>query len=157
MSYTVKSSFVTTWLRDISSWPNELHDKMHFVTSVCVKRYVARHEHMSRSYSSKSRSYRLYRTCVCHEYICPEHPTPRRDSMYDTSTRGSNTGQKSFRRSSASRVSFALKTQFSCTLFLIEIDDHVSNCSLEALPNCLNLHFRVRFRVINEKLKNENF
>ena len=43
---------------------------MHFVTSVCVKRYVDPHEHMSRSYSSKSR------TCACHELICREHPTP---------------------------------------------------------------------------------
>ena len=73
---SVKSNFVTTWLRDISSWPNELRDKMHFVTSVCVKRYVDRHEHMSRSYTSKSRSYRLSRTCAGHEPICREHPTP---------------------------------------------------------------------------------
>ena len=74
--WEVKSNFVTTWLRDISSWPNELRDKMHFVTSVCVKRYVDRHEHMSRSYTSKSRSYRLSRTCAVHEPICHEHPTP---------------------------------------------------------------------------------
>ena len=45
----VESNFVTTWLRDISSWPNELRDKMHFVTSVCVKRYVDRHEVILRS------------------------------------------------------------------------------------------------------------
>ena len=76
ISITVRSNFATTWLRDISSWPNELRDKMHFVTSVCVKRYVDRHEHMSRSYTSKSRSYRLSRTCVGHEPICREHPTP---------------------------------------------------------------------------------
>ena len=49
---------------------------MHFVTSVCVKRYVDRHEHMSRSYTSKSRGYRLSRTCAGHEPICREHPTP---------------------------------------------------------------------------------
>ena len=62
----------------ISLEASDVRDKMHFVTSVCVKRYVARHEHMSRSYSSKSRSYRLYRTCACHEYICREHPTPHK-------------------------------------------------------------------------------
>ena len=73
----VKSNYVTTWFRDISSWPNELCDKMHFVTSVCVKRYVDRYEHMSRSYNSKSRSYRLSRTCAGHEPICREHPTPQ--------------------------------------------------------------------------------
>ena len=72
----VETNFVTTLLRDISSWPDELRDKMHFVTSVCVNRYVDRHEHMSRSYTSKSRSYILSRTCADHEPICREHPTP---------------------------------------------------------------------------------
>ena len=77
----VKSNFVTTWLRDISSWPNELRDKMHFVTSVCVKRYVDRHEHMSRSYTSKSRSYRLSRTCAGHsqDLILTLYPNRFRD------------------------------------------------------------------------------
>ena len=51
----VKRNFVTTWLRDISSWPNEVGDKMHFVTSVCLESYVDRHEHISRSYTSKSK------------------------------------------------------------------------------------------------------
>ena len=73
---TVGSNFVTTWLRNISSWSNELRDKMHFVTSVCVKRYIDRHKHMSRSYTSKSRSDRSSRTCPGHEPICHEHPTP---------------------------------------------------------------------------------
>ena len=50
---------------------------MHLVTSVCVKGYVDCHEHMSPSYTSKSRSYRLSRTCVGHEHICREHPTLR--------------------------------------------------------------------------------
>ena len=58
--------FVTEW----TSRQNALHD-------VCVERYVHRHEHMSRSYTSKSRSYRLSRTCAGHEPICREHPTPR--------------------------------------------------------------------------------
>ena len=77
MSPTSSSSdFDEKYLRDISSWPNKLRDKMHFVTSVCVKRYFDRHEHMSRSYTSKSRSYKLSRTCAGHEPICREHPTP---------------------------------------------------------------------------------
>ena len=55
----MKCNFVPTWLRDISSWPNKARDKMHFVTSVCVKRYIDRHELMWRNYISKSRSYRV--------------------------------------------------------------------------------------------------
>ena len=78
----VKSNFVTTWFRDISSCPTELRDKMHFVTSVCVKRYVDGHEHMSRSYTSKSPSYRLSRTCAGHEPICREHPTPLKFDLF---------------------------------------------------------------------------
>ena len=51
---------------------------MHVVTTVCVIRSVDRHEHMSRSYTSMSRSYRLFRTCAGHEAICRDHPTPRK-------------------------------------------------------------------------------
>lgn len=46
----VKSNVVKTWLRDIISWPNKLRNKMHFVTSVCVQRYVDRRLRWSRTY-----------------------------------------------------------------------------------------------------------
>ena len=44
--------------------------------SEILERYVDRHEHMSRGYTLNSRSYRLSRTCVCHEPICRDYPTP---------------------------------------------------------------------------------
>ena len=75
-SFTHKENLKSETVGTIRSLPTLISKKRMALVWTTLKRYVECHEHMSRSYTSKSRSYRLSRTCAGHEPICREHPTP---------------------------------------------------------------------------------